>query len=301
VTRQGRLRHEQLDSTDARYERVESCEVCDSPSSLHRLQYWKYGTPVVRCSACSLVFASPRWKSEHLFKRYRDPDYWAHYAETIQSTAFDREANQARWDPYLELLAAQRGGRLLDVGCATGEFLAAGKARGWHAHGVEASEIAAAHARETHGIEVHTGTLEDAPFSPGSFDVVTMWDVIEHLQHPRTVVERAASLLRPGGLLGLTTPNIRSLRYYVQGRRWWVVGPNEHIFYFSPVTIDRLLRRCGFEVAFIDTFGPHIGGHGWPRALRPVAGVARRVLRAGTRRGLLGDELQVVARVKEHS
>lgn len=297
MTRRDRFRHQRLPSTDARYERVEACEVCDSQPSSHALLFWKYGTPVVRCSVCSLVFASPRWTSEHLFKRYRDPEYWTHYAETIRATAFDPVANQARWDPSLELFAAERGeGRLLDVGCATGEFLAAAKARGWQAHGVEASEIAAAHARESHGVDVHTGTLEDVRFPDASFDVVTMWDVIEHLQHPRAVVERVARLLRPGGLLGLTTPNIGSLRYYVQGRRWWVVGPNEHIFYFSPATVDRLLRRCGFDVTHIDTFGPHVGGHGWPRVFRPVAGAARRALRAATRRGLLGDELQVVAR-----
>ena len=226
-----------LVEVDPRYEYVPTCDLCGASSDNHPIIFWKYNTPVVRCTGCNLLYSNPRWKAEHLFGRYTT-EYWQHYADEVKSTAFDLVSNQARWDPYLNTLeSARMTGRLLDVGCATGEFLTAAKARGWEIYGVEPSTIAARYAEQVTGATIHPGTIDTVPFADGSFDVVTLWDVIEHVQSPRLYMEQAARLVRRGGMLALTTPNIRSIDYWLLRAKWWVIGPNDHIYYFAPRTM----------------------------------------------------------------
>ncbi len=194
-----------LEEVDARYERVQACDLCGSPSHGSRTVLWKHNTPVVRCSSCGLLYANPRWKREHLFGRY-DHDYWADYDYKVQHMELDHAANERPWKSHLDNLdpsgKERRGpgpGRLLDVGCATGEFLAAARARGWDTYGVEPSPPAAQEAASASGSPIHNGTLDTAAYATSWFDVITMWDVIEHLQSPRAYIEQAARLLKPGG------------------------------------------------------------------------------------------------------
>jgi 2-polyprenyl-3-methyl-5-hydroxy-6-metoxy-1,4-benzoquinol methylase len=242
-----------LEEVDGRYERVPACDVCGQSSAGHPILFYKHNTPVVRCTGCGLLYSNPRWKGEHLFGVYGD-DYWEDYAERVKHTALDMAANQARWDPNLHVLEGVRQtGRILDVGCATGEFLAAAQARGWEGYGVEVAPQAAAIAEKLYGVRVHVGTLDTAPWPDGWFDAVTLWDVIEHVPSPRAYVERIARLVRPGGMFAVSTPNIRSLTYGLIGRDWWVVGPNAHIYYFAPRTLVRLLSDYGFTTHFLTT------------------------------------------------
>lgn len=288
-----------LEEVDELYERVPACDLCGQPADAHRIVFWKHNTPVVRCAGCGLLYANPRWKAEHLFGRYNE-DYWAHYVETVRDTAFDPAANSRRWEPFAAALEVIGGrGRLLDVGCATGEFLAAAKARGWEAYGVETAALAADYAARTHGVEVHVGALDSVPWPDGWFDAVSLWDVIEHVPSPRAYIARAARLLRPGGMLGLTTPNIRSLNYLLLGRNWEVVGPNEHIYYFNARTLDRLLRDAGFAIHVLSTMHAHpILWERWlrRRRLRPLAPLLHTLTRRPAARLLLGEELVVMAR-----
>ena len=287
-----------LEQVDGRYERLAACEVCSSPSGGHKVVLWKYNTPIVRCSACGLYYANPRWKTEHLFSRYTD-DYWEEYAGTISHTSVDEATNNARWFPFLGPHDGVRStNRLLDVGCATGEFLLAARARGWQVYGVESSPIGAATARRVPGSEIHAGTLDTADYPNGYFDVVTMWDVIEHLQSPRRYLQRIAEILRPGGLLSITTPNIRSLSFRLLGVNWSEIGPNDHLYYFTPRTIARLLDECGFSVYTMHTMAvePPVWRQ-WlkHRSLYPVAPFLRNLSLPITNRLLLGDELYLIA------
>ncbi|MEA2574695.1 MAG: hypothetical protein QOH93_1993, partial [Chloroflexia bacterium] len=209
-----------LELVDDRYERVAACVVCGAPSRGQKTLFWKYGTPVVRCRECGLLYANPRWKASELFGRYT-AEYWEQYAGTIRDTSVDEQANYARWLPFLAVHDPVRlHNRLLDVGCATGEFLLAAKTRDWEVYGVETSPPAAAQAERLAGAIVHAGTLETATFPHAHFDVITMWDVIEHLQDPRGYLQQIAALLRPGGMLSITTPNIHSLAYRLLGPDW---------------------------------------------------------------------------------
>lgn len=287
-----------LEQVDGRYERVAACEVCGSPSGEHKIVLWKYNTPIVRCSVCGLYYANPRWKTEHLFGRYTE-DYWEEYAGTISHTSVDEAANNARWFPFLGPHDGVRStNRLLDVGCATGEFLLAARARGWQVYGVESSPIGAATAARVPGSQIHCGTLDTADYPDGYFDVVTMWDVIEHLQSPRQYLQRIASILRPGGLLSITTPNIRSLSFWLLGVHWSEIGPNDHLYYFTPRTMARLLDECGFSVYTMHTMAVEpVVWRQWLKhePLYPLAPLLRNMSLPVTNRLLLGDELYLIA------
>ncbi len=219
------------------------CPLCDAPeaSLLHR----KDDFTVFRCRACSLAFAWPQVSEETSRKIYGDSYYesWG-----IEEDPTVREMKKLTFG--LRLRALEKiipPGRILDVGCATGFFLEAAAERGWEAHGVEINPFAVEQARKQFGNRVIESTVEDAAFGQSSFDAIAMSDVLEHVPDPLATLSRANDLLRPGGLLAITTPNIASITARLLGRRWPHLK-TEHQFYFSPRSLSPLLTRAGFSV-----------------------------------------------------
>ncbi len=286
-----------LEEVDDVYEWVPNCDLCGASSNGNKVLLWKYNTPVVRCSNCGLVYANPRWKAEHLFGRYT-PEYWEHYTDRTETEATD-PTRDPRWYAYLTTLGkAHKNGRLLDVGCATGEFLVAAQAHNWDVYGVESSPMAAEIARRSTGGHIHAGTLDTADFPEGWFDAIAMLDVIEHLQSPRSYIEQSARLVRPGGLLTITTPNIHSLAFRLLGGEWTPIGPNDHLYYFAPRTMARLLNECGFNIFVMHTSATMpVVWEQWLRypLLQRLAPMLKPISLPITNRFLLGDELYVVA------
>jgi SAM-dependent methyltransferase len=139
-------------------------------------------------------------------------------------------------------------GRLLDVGCATGDFLGHMVSHGWQVQGVETGRDAARIARQRYGIPVHTGRLADAHLSPASLDVVTLWDVIEHLHDPPSELARIHALLASGGLLVLTVPNLASWDRRLFGVHWIGWDLPRHLYAFPSEPLARMLTEAGFEI-----------------------------------------------------
>jgi 2-polyprenyl-3-methyl-5-hydroxy-6-metoxy-1,4-benzoquinol methylase len=136
--------------------------------------------------------------------------------------------------------------RHLDVGCAMGSMLEEAKAAGWDTAGVETSELAARYAAERTGCPVHVGTLQRAAFQSESFDVVTLMDVIEHVAEPVNLINEIYRILRPGGVVFILTPNFASFFVWLYGPKAYGVWPDQHVLYFQPSTISKLLRKAGF-------------------------------------------------------
>jgi SAM-dependent methyltransferase len=135
---------------------------------------------------------------------------------------------------------------LLDVGCYTGIFVEIAGRHGWDARGVEPSQWAVEQA-QARGLRVMQGTLDTADLPGAHFDVVTMWDVIEHLTDPRGALERVHGLLKPGGLLVVHTIDLDSLFARLMGPRWpWLM--EMHLYYFSRRSLRAMLEVCGFRV-----------------------------------------------------
>ncbi len=195
--------------------------------------------PIVKCRRCGLVYQNPVPSQDEIIGAYDgvvDQRYEEERSGRIETFSRDLAALQ-RHEP---------GGRLLDVGCHLGLFLEVARAAGWDVKGVEPSYwcVQRAHQR---GLDVRHGTLDSVPLPAASFDVVTMWDVVEHLSDPLSELRRIHRLLRPDGLLALSTMNVDALFPRLVGRRWpWYM--QMHLVYFSRRSLHNMLAKAGFRV-----------------------------------------------------
>jgi 2-polyprenyl-3-methyl-5-hydroxy-6-metoxy-1,4-benzoquinol methylase len=232
---------------------------------------------LVRCRRCGLHYVSPRLRPELILQGYQEA-----IDEGFASQAEQRERTFGRCLDRIEKDAPPPGKRVLDVGAASGSFLAEARRRGYETHGCEPSEWMCRFAREHYGLEVQPGTLADVALPDGSLDLLSMWDVLEHTTDPTAVLDRAHELLAPGGTLAISVPDYGSLAARAMGRRW-VFLLTVHLYYFTRATLAALLRRCGFEPV---RFRPHLQtlelGYVAMRAqpyLGPVGGIPRALVR----------------------
>jgi len=225
---------------------------------------------VLRCASCKAVFLSPErheTPAESLYSQDYFTEREAYFFHDGVVDGSERESPHiADFRAGLDLIEPYVGppGSLLDVGCATGSFLSLAKARGWQCRGVEVSTFAAARARESTGCEIFCGRLSDAPFGDSTFDVITMWDLLEHLPVPLEGLQNARRLLKPSGTLLVNTPNENSLlrkvaRFLYRGSGGWITAPVNrlyhpyHLYYFAADTLTLLFRQAGFELVVMKT------------------------------------------------
>ena len=212
------------------------------------------GAVIVRCASCGLVRQETRPAAPGEF--YDSAYYATDNPKGGYSNYFlDAGVNRRTFQRRLRAIERRYGkrGRLLDVGAALGDFVLEAQAAGWRAEGVEISGYAAARARGR-GAVVHTGLLEELRLPAARFDVVTLYDTIEHLTDPVATLREIERLLVPGGLLHLVTPNVGGLQARVLGAKWYHYKPGEHLFYFSPATLRVAIERAG------------LAWEGWARA-----------------------------------
>lgn len=137
-------------------------------------------------------------------------------------------------------------GRLLDIGCGSGDWLLRMKARGWHVEGVDLDGTAVAMA-EHRGLAVHCGTVHDRSYPEAHFDAITLNQVIEHVPDPVAVLSECRRILKPGGHLILYTPNSQSLGHRVFGRHWRGLEPPRHLHVFGPRSMAHAFSSAGFH------------------------------------------------------
>jgi len=235
-------------------EPITHCQLCGSGQ--RTLKFAEAPFEVLTCDDCGLVYVTPRLTGQALIDIY-DADYWKSqdpklrgYADYASESALYLKTFQKRMALVNRWIGP--GARVLDVGCAAGYFLRVMAANGHDVHGVELSEPIAREAIAALGADrIHIGTLDDAvqamDYAPQSFDLITLWDVIEHVPDPQAVLRRIRELLRPGARLLLETQNVASRWARLLGRRWHHYKHHEHLFHFTPDTADRLLAECGFR------------------------------------------------------
>jgi len=241
------------------------CELCCSPN--YTLRYRFDELEVVQCSECGLVFLG-EFAGDMDEQQLYTEEYFAEREEYFLqgSNANLSEESGEHLESFREGLEVieryKKGGRLLDLGCAVGVFLSMATGKGWEVVGLDISEYAAARARERCQAEVYAGQLADVHFPEASFDVITLWDVVEHFTQPRRALEEVHRVLKDDGIMLLDTPNegslirrVAHLIYRCFGGR--VVYPARslyhiyHRYYFSENTLRRLLDASGFTVVQI--------------------------------------------------
>lgn len=215
------------------------CVLCGS--NVHKLLWIKNDFRYVQCGNCKLVFINPQLTIDSVKKIYQ-VGFTSKYAA---------KPTRLNIKPYVEVLKwaekFRKTGRMLDVGCFTGNFLLAARSAGWEIYGTEISSDAAAVAEKVTGAKVYVGDLKDIQLEPSSFDFISLFDVIEHVHDPVRSLEECVKALRPGGGLYLNTPNFSSLTRLALGKKWSVFFP-WHLFYFNTNTIRRTVEKAGLRV-----------------------------------------------------
>jgi SAM-dependent methyltransferase len=210
----------------------------------------KSGYDVLRCAACALVYVWPQPTAAELEAFYSAARYHATADAAARRRYFAARLRQ------IERLVPRRG-RILDVGCAQGLFLEVARAEGWDTAGIDLDRkgVEAARAR---GLDVHQGELQPGGFPPQSFDVVTLFDLLEHVRDPRGLVAACREVLRPGGFLVVTTPDVSGLvprvtygLFALTLGAWGHPTPPGHLVQFSRRTLGRLLADEGFEPVLV--------------------------------------------------
>jgi len=228
------------------------CFLCGEKA--RRVLHEKPPFKVVKCKGCSLVYVTPRLNSDEIKKLYGSTYWNSDRAKDYGYTNYLADAqlylNTFKMRSKLIDTYQNNPGRILDVGCAAGFFLKVMKDKGWETHGIEVSEAVATHARSELNLpNIHIGDaslLEN--FEKNSFDVITFWDVVEHLEDPRQALSQARMLLKDQGVLIVETQNVESIFAKIMGANWQHYKHEEHLYHFSPETIRRLLSEAGFQV-----------------------------------------------------
>jgi SAM-dependent methyltransferase len=276
-------------------ETLDRCDLCGS----RQVDVLDGASNMCGCASCGYVFDNPRPTAAAITAFYSRPtkyDAWV-----------DAEApRDALWRRRVRKLAPTRKrGSLLDVGAGIGQFLHHARGAYTAVHGTEVSRRAIEIARERYGLTLSEGQIETIDFGDQRFDNITLFHVLEHVPHPRTVVERCLSLLTPGGILAIAVPNdlltLRGKRDKLGGLvarlraggaarvrtpglpRITLDGSMDeiHLSHFTPIVLQRFLESCGLRILEND-LDPFYVASGATKAREDVVYTGCRLLRAAT-------------------
>lgn len=194
---------------------------------------------VVRCKSCGLCYVNPRIKPSKVIEAYSNADdsLYASQAEARMTTFRESLRLVNRYYP--------KRGRILDVGAAAGFFLKVAKDDGWETYGVEPSKWSVEFANGNYKVNEKQGVLGEVKFKSGFFDVVTMWDVLEHVPDPAADLREVYRILKPGGMLVINYPDFGTPLSRLAGKKWWFLL-SVHLFYFDRVSMGKILAKSGF-------------------------------------------------------
>jgi 2-polyprenyl-3-methyl-5-hydroxy-6-metoxy-1,4-benzoquinol methylase len=262
-----------------------ACELCGSTEHEVMIVEDAHLAPrmrLVRCCRCGLAFTNPRPTEEALEYVYSAENYVAHTGSGAY--CLTGEASRGGFSSGLDLLTetVQPPVQLLDVGCGTGHFLGlASRVEGWEVTGVELSDYAAEEAAKRVGCPVHVGTLDAVAFPPETFDVITLWYVLEHVSHPKALLAEVNRVLRPDGVVLIAVPNLHYLRIMrsllqLVNRGQGMLYLDEHLFHYTPKTLAMFLEAAGFEPTVHKVAEPFFFG-------RRLSDIGKRLALSGVR------------------
>jgi ubiquinone/menaquinone biosynthesis C-methylase UbiE len=208
---------------------------------------------VVTCTRCDLRYTRPLPDEDELAELYPETYYVSNRGNWLSADVLRRAFEQSVQWRHRQALLRRPPGRILDVGCGSGNFLAALRRKGWEVYATEFSDAAVAMARNR-GITVHHGSVEDARYSDDFFDAITMWHVLEHVPAPRETLDELRRILKPDGLLVIEVPDSASLTFRLCRRDWMGLDIPRHLQHFTPATLVRLLNDTGFTPVSRQTF-----------------------------------------------
>lgn len=232
------------------------CPVCDSINEQLFCEPWVqesdprklYGAAsgipgtqrLVKCTECEMIYENPRYDAKTIVQGYmssQEADHDSQYPMRVKSFYLTLKKHSDRIPPP--------GAKILDIGTAGGAFLDAANQYGYKAYGMEPSADLVNRGK-ARGLNIEQGTIESHDFEPNSFDMVCLWDVIEHLPDPKAALNEAKKLLKPEGILLINYPDIGTWQAKIAGIRfWWILSV--HLHHFTRKSMTDICRRTGFE------------------------------------------------------
>ncbi len=224
------------------------CPICKTAELAF---YFKYNATqsIYKCNQCTLQFLSPQLDDVALTKLYSENYYLAWGLKGDAENESIKHMKISTFNLRLDLISKfRKSGKILDVGCATGYFLEAAKIKGYKSYGVEFSDYSANIAKTKFGdANIFKGTLEECQFENGSFDVIAMSDLIEHVRNPIETLQKAHQLLNEHGIIMIMTPDTSSLSYKLMKQKW-THYKLEHFYYFNKQALQQAALQSGFKL-----------------------------------------------------
>lgn len=233
------------------------CAICGSNRLTSYFSKNNYTT--MRCETCEVTFVDPMPTEEQVAKIYQDDYFASHYTDVgswlrgntssgeIVGAKISALVRVAEIQAILSDLGPRDHVKFLELGSSYGIVLEAGESLGWDVCGVEINKTLADYCREAMGLKVISQSIEKAvALLPHDFDAIALYHIIEHVRDPVALVSQLFSLLQPGGIVVIQTPNIESYNSMEQGAAWEYFKPPEHLWYFSENSLKGLLKRAGF-------------------------------------------------------
>ena len=210
---------------------------------------------VMQCPSCGMGITDPNplyGKKENIY----DKDYFTDEQGIMGrdfADSFNEKIDRKRFSEILNKLKKMiPAGKVLDFGCATGTFLACAGESGWEIHGAEVSSYAADIAGKRLGIEIYTGDVFKS-YDEEYFDLLTLHHALEHIRNPLELLVNISRILRKNGILFIEVPNFSSNEARVYKGQWEDLRPEQHIYHFSPQSMQLLIEQAGYELVKIET------------------------------------------------
>ena len=236
---------------------TDQCQACNS-HNIHKMENYYDIHGLMSCSNCGFVFME-RIPTEHELNKYYGDRYKA--IKSSSHEFYSTDLNKKSYSLLLdEFEKSRKTNKIIDAGCGFGAFLIEAKKRGWDCYGTEYAQESVDYCHSIGLEKVIVGGLENKIFENNEFDVITSFEVIEHLTDIKTYLSDIKKRLRVGGVIYLTTPNFNSLNRYYERTNWRVIEYPAHLSYFTKSSLNKILTGNGFSLYKFLTTGVSFSG-----------------------------------------
>jgi len=231
-----------------------NCPTCNYDKTKQVLR--KDHFDIVSCKNCNLIYTNPIFNEAHYKETYQSKDY-QEIVKGLGEESHNYRVNRfgkERVDILSKFLPENKKIKYLDIGCSTGFVVEAAKNIGWEAIGIDLNPSAINFGRDR-GLDLRNNSLDEISFNKKSFDIISLFDVLEHLPDPTDIINQALGYLKKGGILFIYVPNWDSASRILLGEDAHFIWPTHHLNYYTPNTICDFLDRFGLEVEYLITEG----------------------------------------------